>query len=75
MKTKTTDFSADWRAATKEITDRIFDVQTFISATITFKAAIGPDDNQTGVCVNLVDVLAVMLNVFSFCIRLGQESD
>jgi hypothetical protein len=27
------------------------------------------------VCVNLVDVLAVMLNVFSFCIRLGQESD
>ena len=47
MKTKTTDFSADWRAATKEITDRIFDVQTFISATITFKAAIGPDDNQT----------------------------
>jgi len=26
------------------------------------------------VCVNLVDVLAAMLNDFSFCIRLSQEN-
>ena len=39
------EFTQDWRNATREIEDMVFDVQSFMSATFTFKAPIGPEDN------------------------------
>lgn len=39
------EFQKDWNKTSHEITGMIFDVQSFISSTIKFKAPVGPDQN------------------------------
>jgi len=39
------EFQEDWNKTAREITAMIFDVQSFISSTLTFKAPVGPDQN------------------------------
>lgn len=49
------EFQKDWTKTAHEITGMIFDVQSFISSTIKFKAPVGPDQNAE-LKIRVIDV-------------------